>query len=94
MKIILLEGWSVLLINAGPETFGSLSDICQISVRKMSVTNVRQKTVINLSELYQKTVKCNSAIVCRVHKDFGGAGQGVGGRRGMGLTRDQSRHSL
>ena len=28
----------VLLINVGPKTFGNLSDICQKSVRKLSVT--------------------------------------------------------
>ena len=49
---------SVLLVNVGPETFGNLSDICQKSVRKLSVTKMCQKRVINVSEFRQKTVRC------------------------------------
>ena len=48
----------VLLFNVGPETFGNLSDICQKSVRKLSVTKMCQKTVLNVSEFCQKTVRC------------------------------------
>ena len=49
---------SVLLFNVGPLTFGNLSDICQKSVRKLSVTKMCQKTVLNVSEFCQKTVRC------------------------------------
>ena len=49
---------AVLLVNVGPKTFGNLSDICQKSVRKLSVTKMCQKTVINVSEFCQKTVRC------------------------------------
>ena len=38
----------VLLVNVGPETFGNLSDICQKYVRKLSVTKMSQKRVINV----------------------------------------------
>ena len=48
----------VLLYNGGPESFKKLSDICQKSVRKLSVTKKCQKTVINVSEFCQKTVRC------------------------------------
>ena len=48
---------SVLLYNGGPENFGNLSEICQKSVRKQSVTKMCQKRVINVSEISQKTVR-------------------------------------
>ena len=46
----------VLLANVGPKSCKKLSDICQKSVRKLSVTKICQKTVINVSEFCQKTV--------------------------------------
>ena len=67
MALNLLPSW-VLMFNVGTETFGNLSDICQKSVRKLSVTKICQKSVryvsdncqisvtyINVSELYQKS---------------------------------------
>ena len=48
----------VLRFNVGPETFGNLSDICQKSVRKLLVTKMSKKLVINVSEFCQKTVRC------------------------------------
>ena len=48
----------VLLVNVGPETFENLSDICQKSVKKLSVTKMSQKTILNVSEFCQKTVRC------------------------------------
>ena len=47
----------VLRDNVGPQSSKKLSDICQKSVRKLSVTRMCQKTVINVSEFYQKNVK-------------------------------------
>ena len=46
------------MINVGPKSFKKLSDIYQKSVRKLSITKMCQKTVINVSEFCQKTVKC------------------------------------
>ena len=48
----------VLSADVGPKSFKKLSDICQKSVRKLSVIKMCQKTVINVSEFYQKTVRC------------------------------------
>ena len=48
----------VLRFNVGPKAFGNLSDICQKSVRKLSVIKMCQITVINVSEFCQKTVRC------------------------------------
>ena len=56
MKSLIIS--RVLMFNVGTETFGNLSDICQKSVRKLSVTKMCQKTVINVSEFCQKTVRC------------------------------------
>ena len=56
-QISAAEIW-VLLINVGTEMSKKQSDICQNSVRKLSVTKMCQKTVINVSEFCQKTVRC------------------------------------
>ena len=49
---------SVLMINVGPKSFKKLSDICQKSVRKLSVAKISQNSVRNVSEFCQKTVRC------------------------------------
>ena len=41
------------------KTVGYLSEICQKTVRKMTVTKMCRKTVINVSEFCRKTVRCN-----------------------------------
>ena len=48
---------AVLLLNWGPVIFGKLSEVCQISVRKLSVTKMCRKSVRKLSDIYQKTVR-------------------------------------
>ena len=48
----------VLMINVGPKSSKKQSDICQKSVRKLSVTKISQKTVRNVSDISQKTVSC------------------------------------
>ena len=47
----------VLLLNVGPKTFGNVSNICQKSVRKLSITKMCQKTVLNVFDFCQKTVR-------------------------------------
>ena len=51
------EVW-VLRFNVGPKSPKKQSDICQNSVRKQSVVKMCQKTVINVSDISQKTVRC------------------------------------
>ena len=48
----------VLSADVGPKNFKKLSDICQKSVRKLSDVKMCQKTVINVSEFGQKTIRC------------------------------------
>ena len=48
----------VLMFNVGPKSSKKQSDICQKSVRKLSVTKISQKTVRNVSDISQKTVSC------------------------------------
>ena len=48
----------VLVINVGTESCRKQSDICQKSVRKLSVAKICQKSVRNVSEFCQKTVRC------------------------------------
>ena len=48
----------VLFTPVGPTNFRNLSDNCQKTVRKLSVTKICQKTVLNVSEFCQKTVRC------------------------------------
>ena len=50
----------VLMINVGPKISKKQSDICQKSVRKLSVTKFSQKTVRNVSDISQKTVSCKN----------------------------------
>ena len=53
-----LNGILVLRDNVGPKNSKKLSDICQKSVKKLSVTKMSQKTVLNVSKFCQKTVRC------------------------------------
>ena len=48
------------MINVGPKISKKQSDICQKSVRKLSVTKISQKTVRNVSDISQKTVSCKN----------------------------------
>ena len=48
----------VLSADVGPKSFKKLSDICQKSVKKLSVAKISQNSVRNVSEFCQKTVRC------------------------------------
>ena len=60
--------------NVGPQSSKKLSDICQKSVRKLSVTKMYQKTVLNVSEFCQKTVRCKNLSEL-YQKRFGNASE-------------------
>ena len=48
----------VLRFNVGPKSYKKQSDICQNSIRKLSVTKMGQKTFINVSEFCPENVRC------------------------------------
>ena len=50
----------VLLDNVGPLNFKSLSEICLKTVKKLSVSKYCQKTVRNVSDICQYSVRCQT----------------------------------